>query len=166
MKKFFLFAASAVCLLSGCISYDYQGTVLDTPSITASIYTDSSKVDMKEYTLLGTATASGNSQNVSRDDIFAKLSKKAKACGADTIVITGYQIIPTANGHTSTINASFDSDESNTSWKQIARDVDNNYGNIRGLSNEAASAGSYKRVIKAQFLKRKTASSAVTTEKK
>ena len=165
MKKTFLLAAVAVCLLSGCISYDYQGTVLDTPSSTVEIYTDSSRVDMKKYTVLGTASASGNSQNVSRNDIFEKLSDKAKACGADIIVITSYQVVPTANGHTSTVNASFDSGDSNTSWQKIGRDVDNNYGNVRGISNEAASAGSYRRVIKAQFLKCNS-SSAVKTEKK
>ena len=163
MKTTFLLTITAVCLLSGCISYDYQGTVLDTPADTVQIYTDASKIDIKQYTVLGSATASGNSQSVSGNDIYAKLSSKAKECGADTILVTSYQVVPTANSHNDTVNANFDSGDSNVSWQSIGRDVDNNYGNVRGITNTSASAGSYRRIIKAQFLKRNPAD---TTDKK
>ena len=156
MKTTFFFAAAVMLFLSGCISYSYQGTKLDTPTSTVQIYTDAEKIDLAKYTELGTADASGNSQSVSLNDIYKKLSCEAKECGADIILITSYQVVPTANSHNGTVNANFDSDESNPSWQAIARDVDNNYGNIRGISNASASAGSYRRIIKAKFLKLKT----------
>ena len=156
MKNTLLLAVSILCLLSGCISYEYQGTKLDTPSATVLIYTDSSKLAIDNYTVLGTATVSGNTFSISPNDLYKKLSVNAKACGADVILITGCRITPVANCSRGTVNASFDSSDSNTSWQTISRDVDNNYGNIRGFSNETTSVSSYQRTIKAQFLKLKT----------
>lgn len=151
-----LLLAAVLCLLCGCISYEYQGKKLDTPSKTVLIYTDSSKLAADNYTVLGTAVVSGNTFSISPDDLYKKLSVNAKACGADVILITDCRITPVANCSRETVNASFDSSDSNTSWQTIGRDVDNNYGNIRGFSNETTSVSSYQRIIKAQFLKLKT----------
>ena len=156
MKTTLFLAAAVLCLLCGCISYEYQGTKLSTPSATAVIYTDPSQLVLDDYTVLGTAVASGNTFNISQNDIYRKLSIKARECGADVILITFCQITAIAQSRKGTVNANFDSSDSNTSWQIIGRDVDNNYGNIRGISNEDVSAGSYQRTIKAQFLKLKT----------
>ncbi|MBQ4314611.1 MAG: hypothetical protein IJC21_04125 [Lentisphaeria bacterium] len=154
MKHIFLLAAAAIVTLSGCISYDYDGKELDTPSNTVQICTDENRINKADYSVLGKACASGNSMNISRDDLYEKLSSKAKECGADIVLITSYQVVPTGSGH-STVNASFDHGDSNASWQQIGRDVDANYGNIRGISAESSSSGSYRRIINAEYLKLK-----------
>ena len=165
MKKVLLFSVAAIFLFSGCISYDYQGKELDTPSQTVQICTDSKKIDIKEYTILGNACASGDSVSVSQNDLYEKLSDKAKACGADMILVTSYQVKPNGAGRARAVNANFDHGDSNNSWQQIGRDIDSNYGNMRGISSETSSNGSYTRVVKAQYLKRNAKKIAKPAEK-
>ena len=165
MKKLFMISAAAVVLLTGCISYEYQGKELDAPSQTVQICTDAKKIDMSKYSVLGTACASGDSVSVSQNDLYEKLSTKAKACGADIILVNSYQVVPAGNGRGRAVNASFDYGDSNSSWQQISRDVDGNYGNVRGISGEASTNGSYVRIIKAQYLKLNAPKAAAQTKK-
>jgi hypothetical protein len=83
MKQLAIFCAAALAVLSGCISYEYDGKVSGTPTSTVEICTDASKLNMNEYSLLGTASASGDSVNYSRYELFEKLSGEAKKCGRD-----------------------------------------------------------------------------------
>ena len=165
MKQNFFISVAAAFLLSGCISYDYQGRKLDTPSETVVICTDETKLDMANYTALGNACASGDSANTSKDDLYEKLSAEAKECGADVILVTAYQIKPVKTVHGEAVNANFDHDETNATWQQIGRDIDNNYGNMRGISCEASANGSYNRIIKAKFLKRNALMKAASEQK-
>ena len=159
MKQLAIFCAAALAVLSGCISYEYDGKVSGTPTSTVEICTDASKLNMNEYSVLGTASASGDSVNYSRYELFEKLSDEAKKCGADIILVISHQVVPSSVGRADGINASFDQGDSNTSWPQIGRDMDSTYGNARGRgSNE--SIGSYTRVIRAKFLKRNNSAAA------
>ena len=158
MKQLAIFCAAALAVLSGCISYEYDGKVSGTPTSTVEICTDASKLNMNEYSVLGTASASGDSVNYSRYELFEKLSGEAKKCGADIILVISHQVVPSSVGRADGINASFDQGDSNTSWQQIGRDMDTNYGNARNRG-ATESTGSYLRIVKAEFLKRNAASS-------
>lgn len=48
---------------------------------------------------------------------------------------------------------SFDYDDSTRSWAQIYRDVDLTYGSVRGTPNDNSTVISYKRILRAEFLK-------------
>ena len=165
MKKLFLLSAAAAFLFAGCITYDYQGKESGTPSTTVQICTDCSKIDKSKYTVLGTARVSGNSNNVSQSDLYEKLADKAKECGADVILVTAYQVAPSGSVHGESVNAKFDCGDSNLTWQQISRDVDSNYGNVRGNSGESYSGGSYVRIVQAEYLKRNIQKAAVPVTK-
>ena len=92
MKKFaaLLFAA----VLCGCVSVEYHGECAAAREGDAQIavFTDATKIT-RPYTVLGTATASGNYQEVSRDRMIDKLRSKAASCGADAMLIVEQQVI-------------------------------------------------------------------------
>ena len=159
MNKLIIACVFGSILLSGCISYQYESKSADfAPTATAEICTDAGKLDKKQYTVLGVATASGNSAAYSRYELFEKLTCEAKKHGADVILVISHQVVPDAAGRSVGVNASFDQGDSNTSWQQIGRDMDTNYGNARNRG-ATESTGSYLRIVKAEFLKRNAASS-------
>ncbi len=147
-------AALFALLGAGCISYDYEGTCAEneTDADTMKLYTDAKRIP-SEYTELGTATVSGNYQNISRERMIDKLKSKAADCGADAILITEQQVLPVAEDAPSggAFRTAFNADDTNNGWNQLYSDVDQNYGNIR--NKQAATTTVYRRIIRAKFLK-------------
>lgn len=144
-------------LLSGCVSYDYVGEKLPEPALSVKVCTDSAAIPQKNYTVLGTATVSGNSQDISREKMIEKLVSEARECGADIVLITGHRVVPAATREVQEFSSSFDYDSSSSSWQQLNRDIDRNYGNVRSRS-QTESVSTYRRIIKAQFIKLPAAS--------
>ena len=154
MKHFALLCFAVLFLAAGCISYQYEGVREAEPTTHVKVYTDATRI-RQPYRVLGQATASGDSQDVSPDRLLAKLETEAEKSGADAILITEQQVVPgeiQKNGDPQFAN-SFDYDDSTRSWAQIYRDVDLTYGSVRGTPNDNSTVISYKRILRAEFLK-------------
>lgn len=151
MKNILIFT-SCILLLTGCVSYDYVGEKLSEPTSSVKVCTDSNAIPQKDYTVLGTAAISGSSQEISREKMLEKLVSEAKECGADIVLVTGHQVIPAATRQTQEFSSSFDYDSTSSSWQTLHQDIDRNYGNVR-RRNQPQNVSSYRRIIKAQFIK-------------
>ncbi len=149
-----IFAAVAMLVFAGCVSYSYTGKY-ETPvkeEKDIRIFTDSAKVP-RRYTVLGKATVSGNCQDVSRDRLISKLRSKACAAGASAILITDQQVVTISeDSGSSPFFTAFDADDTNSNWSQLQQDVDENFANTRRMKN-ANSPGASRRVIHAEFLR-------------
>ena len=159
MKKYLSAAAAAVTLiLAGCVSYSYTGEKAAPGNAEAYVYTDSAKIDFP-YQVLGKAVVSGSYQQVSRDRMIAKLKSEAQKCGADAVLIVEQQVLPEdmiRTGRQTGFFTAFDYDDTNRSWGELHRDVDMTYGSIGKdpKKNAAPGIADYKRIIRAEFLRR------------
>ena len=151
MKKS-IFSTLLIVLLSGCISYEYEGGKSE-PTAEVTIYADAGSVAGK-YSVLGIATVSGNYQNVSRQMLLEKLQEEAKKDGADGVILLEDRIIPgkTQSGQPLFYTA-FDYDDMERSWRQLYRDVNVNFAG----KDQTGILTSYKRLIRAEFIKMKKA---------
>ena len=158
MKKTLFPTLTLLLLCTGCISMEYSGEKLPPRPETEKVfvYSDSAAVK-KPYSVLGTATVSGNYRDVSRDRMIAKLRDEARECGADAILIVEQQVIPgdTKSTANPVFMTAFDYDDTNQSWSQLYRDVDRNFVNSNRNRSEttAGSTNNFKRVIRAEFLR-------------
>ena len=159
MKKYLSAAAAAVTLvLAGCVSYSYTGEKAAPGNVEAQVYTDSAKIDFP-YQVLGKAMVSGSYQQVSRDRMIAKLKSEAQKCGADAVLIVEQQVLPEdmiRTGRQTGFFSAFDYDDTSRSWGELHRDVDMTYGSIGKdpKKNPAPGIADYKRIIRAEFLRR------------
>ena len=147
------FPAAALLLLTGCVSYEYSGESAGTETERVGIFTDSSKID-RPYRVLGRAVVSGNYRDVSRERMMEKMVSRAKKCGADAILIVEQQVLPAGEVSRPVFDTTFDFNDTNRSWRQLDRDFDLTYGEIgRKKTSSIESVNSYRRVIRAEFLK-------------
>ena len=157
MKHLFALISAAV-ILGGCVNIEYTGTTAEVRDTEAQIavFTDSARIT-RPYTVLGTATASGNYQEVSRDRMISKLREKAAECGADAILIVEHQVVADAKQLTSNqaFMTVYDYDTTEGNWKQLYEDVDRNFVNTRRnhTSTTAGSTNFFTRIIRAEFLR-------------
>ena len=154
-KSYSVLLALAVILTGGCMSYNYDGKTEAPvkPAKDIRIYNDSTRIG-SSYTVLGTATVSGYSQDVSRDRMIDKLRSEAHKCGASAILIVEQQVIPVGNDSGSQpFTTAFDYDDTSRSWSQIYRDVDQNFANTRRTKHTHTSPGATRRIIRAEFIR-------------
>ena len=102
---------------------------------------------------------SGSYQQVSRDRMIAKLKSEAQKCGADAVLIVEQQVLPEdmiRTGRQTGFFSAFDYDDTSRSWGELHRDVDMTYGSIGKdpKKNPAPGIADYKRIIRAEFLRR------------
>jgi len=157
MIRKFQIAAVLFCLitLSACVSFEYTGKTEAPTQGDVRVFEDSAKIK-KRYTVLGQATVSGNYQDVSRDRMIKKLVSEAKECGADAILLIEQQVVAAGQAASGArFMTAFDYDDTNSSWSQIYKDVDQNFVNSnRSKSRPSSGANNdYRRVIRAEFLK-------------
>ena len=156
MKTFLcVIAAVGSALLSGCISFDYEGKS-EAPVRSAEnirIFNDATAIK-ESYSVLGTATVSGYTQDVSRDRMIAKLRSEAHKCGASAILIVEQQIVSVnSDSGSQPFTTAFDYDDSSNSWSQLYRDVDQNFSNTRRSKHSYVTPGATRRIIRAEFLR-------------
>ena len=153
MRKNISFAVLLLALC-GCVSFDYVGK-REAPVKPASdirVYNDSGAVK-RQYKVLGVAAVSGNCRDVSRERMIEKLREEAHKCGADAILIVEQQITTVGeDSGNQPFYTAFDYDDTDRSWSQIYRDVDQNFANTR-RSVRPLSPGSARRIIRAEFLR-------------
>lgn len=150
----YLFAALMLCA-AGCVSYEYKGESAETSGTPAAVFMDSAKIK-KTYKVLGEAVVSADYYNVSRDRMMDKLISEAEKNGADAVLIVEQQVLPygEASSAQGRFMTAFDYDDTNQSWSQVYRDVDQRYGRLFSSENgESPGVQSYRRIIRAEFLK-------------
>ena len=152
----------ALLLAAGCVSYEYKGESGGAPTDSVAVFMNSGKIG-RPYQVLGEATVAGDYHEVTRDRLMDKLVGEAEKCGADAVLIVEQQVLPyggdsPAQGRFLT---AFDYDDSNQSWSQVYRDVDQRYGRLFGTNDNASGASrGYRRIIRAEFLKYRDAGSS------
>ena len=152
---FVMISALAATMISGCISYSYEGKKSEpVRNIDYIRVFDSASEVKKAYTVLGIATVSGYTQDVSYDRMISKLRSEAQKNGADAVVITDRQIIPVrSDSGSQPFTTAFDYDDSCRNWREIYRDVDQNFTNPERTVNNHAVPGATRRIIYAKFIK-------------
>jgi len=158
MKRIVLWGA-ALLLAAGCVSYEYKGEKGAEPTTEVAVFMNPAKVK-RTYQVLGEATVSADYRDVPRDRLMKKLISEAEKNGADAVLIVEQQVLPygSASSPQGRFLTAFDYDETNQSWSQVYRDVDQRYGRLFGNGNGTPAAGGtvaqgYRRIIRAEFLK-------------
>jgi hypothetical protein len=155
-KSLFTLAVSLfAAMLSGCMSYSYEGKTeapVKAPEY-IKIYHDSSKIG-KKYTVLGTATVSGYARDVSSNRMLEKLRSEAHKCGACAILIVEQQLVSAdSDSEAQPFTTAFDFDDTDRNWRQIYQDIDRNFANTRRVPNAHVNPGAERRIIRAEFVK-------------
>lgn len=145
---------AAIWCFSGCVSYEYEGKC--EPPVKAAdeikVFTDSALVP-RRYSVLGKAMVSGNSRDVSRDRLIARLRSGAHEVGANAILIVEQQVVTVNEDSARTpFTTAFDYDDSSQNWSQLQRDVDQNFTNSNRYRN-SNDPGASRRIIRAEFLR-------------
>lgn len=159
---------SAPMLLAGCVMMcgclgpriSYKGEQL-TPTSAVKLIPNTDQ--LKNYSPIGKATVSGAYERFSYDELVKDLEKKACAVGADAVYIRSYEVIPSGSERIDqamnmTPDNAWSSDvDSDSGWSYLQQDMDYQYGEVLGNPNVAMKTDTptYRRVIKAIFLKRK-----------
>lgn len=149
-----LLPAAAFLFLNACMNIDYKGETL--PATTkVEIFTDKAKIT-KPFKVIGKAMASGPYDKYPLDEMKNALKEKAMESGADAILITSHEVLPDDQVrrdqfYSATVGKSVN-DDSTDDISRIRQDFDKNYGQY-GQSDKKSEVRTYKRVIKAEFLK-------------
>ena len=155
MTKARIFLAALLLAAAGCVSYEYKGEKGENPTSSVSVFMNSGKI-RRTYQVLGEATVSADYYDVTRDRLMSKLISEAEKTGADAVLVVEQQVLPygVASSAQGRFMTAFDYDDSNQSWSQVYRDVDQRYGRLFG-SGDAGTPGvqGYRRIIRAEFLK-------------
>ena len=86
MRYLDLFAAAALLLAAGCVSYEYKGESAGDPSASVAVFMNATRI-RRTYQVLGEATVSGDCRDVSRDRLMNKLISEAEKNGADAVLV-------------------------------------------------------------------------------
>lgn len=157
-KFLFLFGAILALFGAGCINVDYVGKTFP-PTTTVKVYQMNAKI-RRPYEVMGKAYATAKYQDYSREEMMAKLEKRAEKSGANALLVTAYEIVPSGEVRedqlldNSPINAWALDDNSKSSWTRLNQDFDYGYGRVAG-KQISTDVRTYKRVIKAEFLRYK-----------
>ena len=141
----------------GCINFQYKGAEF-TPTEKASIYESKKSIPDQNYLLIGKCVASGRYNEVTREKMYLKLQQEAESKGADAVLITAYQIVPTGiseEGLLKQDSVSLWSEGSitNSGWNQLYGDFDQYYGQIGNKNQKSTTPLSYTRIVRASFIK-------------
>jgi hypothetical protein len=144
----------ALLLLTGCMSVEYQGKNYP-PTTDVKIYENKEKIPF-DYTTIGKCRVAGDYNKYSQEDIYSALIKKAKAEGADAILIYAYQIV--AAGSESERSQDYmsvwsDSSNETSGWNQLQKDFGGGYGEIGKDKSKETYSNTYNRIVRAWFLK-------------
>jgi len=141
-------------LFTGCMSVEYQGKNYP-PTTDVKIYENKEKIPF-DYTTIGKCRVAGDYNKYSQEDIYSALIKKAKAEGADAILIYAYQIV--AAGSESERSQDYmsvwsDSSNETSGWNQLQKDFGGGYGEIGKDKSKETYSNTYNRIVRAWFLK-------------
>jgi hypothetical protein len=157
MYKLIALTGLLALFITGCINFQYKGAEF-TPTKKANIYESAKKIPDQKYLLMGKCVASGRYSDVTREKMYRRLQEEAESKGADAVLITSYQIVPTGfseEGLLGEDSVSLWSEGSvtNSGWNQLYSDFDQYYGQIGKKEQQSSTPLSYTRIIRAAFVK-------------
>ena len=91
MHRLLIAGLTLLFLATGCMSVEYEGKDYP-PTTDVKIYENKEKIPF-EYTTMGKCRVAGDYDKYSQEEIYAKMIQKAKAEGADAVLIYAYQIV-------------------------------------------------------------------------
>jgi len=141
----------------GCMNFQYKGAAF-TPTDKAHIYENKKKIPDQKYILMGKCVVSGRYNEVTREKMYLRLQKEAEKQGADAVLITAYQIVPTGISEDGLLNQDSvslwsEGSVTNSGWNQLYGDFDQYYGQIGKKDEKSSTPLSYTRIIRASFVK-------------
>jgi hypothetical protein len=155
-KKLIGLGALLVLFTTGCINYQYKGEQF-TPTEKANVYENAKNVPDQKYLVMGKCVASARYDEVTREEMYIRLQKEAEKKGADAVLVTAYQIVPTGFSENSLLNQDSvslwsEGSVTNSGWNQLYNDFDQYYGQV-GKKDKGGTPLSYTRIVRASFLK-------------
>ena len=151
---------SLTCLLllfaTACVKFQYKGEKF-APTQKANVYEQAKKIPDQEYLVMGKCVASGRYSEVTREKMYRRLQDEAEQFGADAVLITTYQIVPTGFAEDGLLGGDAvglwaEGSVTNSGWNQLYGDFDQYYGQI-GKKEGKGTPLSYTRIIRASFIK-------------
>ncbi|MDD5697104.1 MAG: hypothetical protein PHH77_00655 [Victivallaceae bacterium] len=157
MRKIMVFLAGLLVFAgTGCINFQYQGTAF-TPTGQVNIYEHVKDLPDKKYLVMGQGVASGRYDDFTREQIYLRLQEEAEKKGADAVLITAYQIVPTGVSENTLLNQDSvslwsEGSVTNSGWNQLYDNFDQYYGQYKQKRNDPVPS-SYTRIVRASFIK-------------
>jgi len=141
---------------AGCINYHYKGAKFE-PTEKANIYENEKSIPDQKYLVMGKCVASGRYSEVTREKMYIRLQKEAEKQGADAVLITAYQIVPTGFSEETllgqdSVSLWSEGSVTNSGWNQLYDNFDQYYGQV-GKKDKSTTPLSYTRIVRASFLK-------------
>lgn len=139
----------------GCVHFSYTGESLAAAAEPAPIFSNPEKVP-RSYEVLGKAVVYGDYQDVSKERLEAKLAAEAASHGADAVLITTVQVLPT--GSIPTLDPEYRTVQTTTaentySMNELQKDFDGGYGQAFSNKSVTPVIREYRRIIRAEFLR-------------
>ena len=141
----------------GCMHFQYKGAEF-TPTEKAHVYESKKSIPDQKYLLIGKCVVTGRYNEVTREKMYLRLQKEAESKGADAVLITAYQIVPTGISEDGLMNQDSvslwsEGSVTNSGWNQLYGDFDQYYGRIGKKNKKSTTPLSYTRIIRASFIK-------------
>ena len=123
---------SLTCLLflfaTGCVKFQYKGEEFK-PTEKANVYEEAKKIPNQKYLVMGKCVASGRYSEVTREKMYRRLQSEAEKLGADAVLITTYQIVPTGFAEEGLLGGDTtglwsEGSVTNSGWNQLYNDFD------------------------------------------
>ena len=151
-----VFCVLLALLAGGCVSIDYKGKSFARTNKVA-VYTKKAELPAN-YSVMGRAVVTAP-YKFSREEMQEKLLDRAKSEGADGVHITGYMIVPEDSARLdqameTSASVRYDRVESNTQASVTSMEQNFNHGYGQAFASpQPKDTSTYKRVLKAQFIK-------------
>lgn len=157
MYRLSVLAGLLVVLMTGCINFQYKGAEF-TPTEKANIYESAKSIPDQNYLLIGKCVATGRYNEVTREEIYKRLQKEAESKGADAVLVTAYQIVPTGISETGllgqdSVSLWSEGSVTNSGWNQLYGDFDQYYGQVGKKDAKSSTPLSYTRIVRASFIR-------------
>lgn len=159
------FAVLLALLSAGCVHFDYEGEAF-TPTASAKIYPSADQVP-GAYEVIGKAVAYGDYQSIPKDKLEERMRAEAAKRGADAVIVTAQQVIPTGQAVSDFAGRALAAESSgNTNINEMERDFSIGYGNIRDAKPQTATVREYRRILRAEFIRIKTPAATAPVQTK
>lgn len=150
-NKILLLFGAALMFLCGCMSVDCVMTETF-PAVEKVEKFDRASEIPYAYDVIGVCQTEGNYTEFSYDDMMKRIVDKAKANGADGVLMLGMRVVPDGRVvQTSPLRDSLDGSSTGNPWGEIGKDFGGGYGSIR--SKSYGTSQTYDRIIRVQLLR-------------
>ena len=156
MHRFIALFSLLLLMTTGCMNFQYKGATFPSTE-NANIYEHTKNIPEKKYLVMGQCVVTGRYDDVTREAMYKRLQKEAEKEGADAVLITAYQIVPTGISENGLLNQDSvslwsEGSVSGSGWNQLYSDFDQYYSQV-GKKDKDPVPMSYTRIVRASFIK-------------